>query len=339
MPLSEPVEFVRLKTAITSLVVARTFSWARPEFEKDRPAEAEVFRGYELPHQPTVMNRRALLQLAAIGAGHMMLSRKGFARSDPQQRIGCAVRSDQLARYPHLLGLRVIEIEDWLDPTFPERSAQVLTVAQKALSGYRGRILLSGPFIDLNPGTSERLIQQATRQRFDECYRFARAIRAREIIFLSSYLPIINLSFYDQNWLTQSVAFWRSYLDEVDPHVTLSLCNTFEYHPDLMVKVVEEVRRPNFLLAFDLGHFLVYGQESLTDWLRKTASHISSVYIHSNNGHTDTHDEPGRGVLTCKQVNQVAAAVAPDANLILKMSSKERLADSLAWVRACRAHA
>jgi hypothetical protein len=154
------------------------------------------------------MNRRALLQLAAIGAGHMMLSRNGFARSDPQQPIGCAVRSDQLGRYPHLLGLPVIEIEDWLDPTFPERSAQVLTVAQKALSGYRGRILLSGPFIDLNPGTSERLIQQATRQRFDECYRFARAIGAREIIFLSSYLPIINLSFYDQNWLTQSVAFW-----------------------------------------------------------------------------------------------------------------------------------
>ena len=63
-----------------------------------------------------------------------------------------------------------------------------------------------------------------------------------------------------------------------------------------VAKVIEEVARPNFRLAFDLGHFLVYSRESLTDWLRTTASHISSVYVHSNDRKVDTHDELGRGV-------------------------------------------
>lgn len=268
-----------------------------------------------------------------------MLARTSPAFADVSRRIACAVRSDQLVRYASKLrSLSAIEIEDWLDPTFPERASSALPVLQQALAGYAGRIQLSGPFIDLNPGSSERLIQQATRQRFDECHHFAHAIGAREIIFLSSYLPIINLSFYDQGWLTQSVAFWRSYLDGVDPHVTISLCNTFEYHPNLMLEVVEQVARPNFRLAFDVGHFLVYGQESLTNWLHATASHVSSVYVHSNDGHVDTHDEPGKGVLTCAQVDQIVVATSPDVTLILKMNNKESLERSRAWLASCRGH-
>jgi sugar phosphate isomerase/epimerase len=286
------------------------------------------------------MNRRKLLQLAAAGAGHILLGRNTVPLANARRRIACAVRSDQLSRYAsRLWSLPAIEIEDWLDPTFPERAAAAVPLVQKALVGYSGRILLSGPFIDLNPGSSERLIQRATRKRFDECHQFAGAVGAREIIFLSSYLPIINLSFYDQGWLTQSVAFWRSYLDVLDPRVTVSLCNTFEYHPNFMLKIVEEVARPNFRLAFDLGHFLVYGRVPLPDWLRTTATRTSSVYVHSNDGHVDTHDEPGRGVLTCADVNQAVAAFGPEVNLILKMNDKESLERSVSWLEACWARA
>lgn len=278
-----------------------------------------------------------MLQLATAGAAHALISRKSNApKASIRRRIACAVRSDQLHLYfSRLSTLPAIEIEDWLDPTFPERASAAIPVVQQALASYQGRILLSGPFIDLNPGSSEKLIQKATRQRFDECHKFALAIGAREIIFLSSYLPIINLSFYDEGWLTQSIAFWGSYLDAVDPHVTVSLCNTFEYHPNLMLKVVQEVARPNFRLALDLGHFCVYSHEPLSQWLRTTASHTSSVYVHSNDGKVDSHEELGRGVLTYSQMNEVAAAIGPDANLILKMNDKESLERSLKWLESC----
>lgn len=276
------------------------------------------------------------MQLVAAGAAHAVIAGEATARASVRHRIACAVRSEQLTRYlSRLSSLPAIEIEDWLDPTFPERASSAIPIVQHALAGYHGRILLSGPFIDLNPGSSERLIQKATRQRFDECYQFARAIGARDIIFLSSYLPIINLTFYDQGWLTKSVTFWRSYLDSVDPHITVSLCNTFEYHPNLMLQVLQEVARPNFRLTFDLGHFLVYGHEPLSQWLGATASHTSSVYVHSNDGKVDSHEEPDRGVLTCTQMNEVATAVGLEANLILKMNDKESLQRSLTWMESC----
>lgn len=73
----------------------------------------------------------------------------------------------------------------------------------------------------------------------------------------------------------------------------------------------------------------------LSQWLRTTASHTSSVYVHSNDGKVDSHEELGRGVLTYSQMNEVAAAIGPDANLILKMNDKERLERSLKWLESC----
>lgn len=266
----------------------------------------------------------------------MIFARNAISQTTARRKIACVFRSDQLARYSsRIWKLPAVEIEDSLDPTFPERAQSAVPVIQQALKGYRGRILLSGPFIDLNAGSAEHLIQMATRQRFDECYQFARAIGAREIIFLSSYIPIISLTFYDQGWLSNSIGFWRSYLNSVDPHIIISFCNTFEYHPNLMLQLLEQVARPNFRLAFDLGHFLVYGHAPLSQWLGATASYTSSVYVHSNDGKVDSHEEPDRSVLTRTQMNQVAAAVGPETNLILKMNDKESLQRSLAWVESC----
>jgi hypothetical protein len=106
------------------------------------------------------MNRRRLLQLAGAGVVHAITVAGTTVGATIQHRIGCAVRSDRLPQYlPEFMSLPIIDIEDWLDPTFPERASTAVPVVQQALAGYHGRILLSGPFIDLNPGSSERLIQ------------------------------------------------------------------------------------------------------------------------------------------------------------------------------------
>lgn len=98
---------------------------------------------------------------------------------------------------------------------------------------------------------------------------------------------------------------------------------------------MQQIRGDEVALTFDLGHFLVYGHEPLSQWLGATASYTSSVYVHSNDGKVDSHGEPDRGVLTCTQINDVATAVGPEANLILKMNDKESLQRSLAWMESC----
>ena len=281
------------------------------------------------------MNRRRLLQLAGTGVAHAMMVGSTALSATTRHRISCAVRSDQLPQYlSELVSLPAIEIEDWLDPTFPER----ISCCTRRATGA-SRLSWANPALWPVYRSQPRFVREAHSKGNEATFRRVLQVRRRHRRardYLSLFLPPDHQPiFLRQGWLTQSVAFWRSYLNGVDPQMTVSLCNTFEYHPNLMLKTAEEVGRPNFRLAFDLGHFLVYARESLADWLRPTASRISSVYVHSNDGKVDTHDELGRGALTCEHVNQVAAALGPDANLVLKLSNKESIGRSMAWLATC----
>jgi sugar phosphate isomerase/epimerase len=192
--------------------------------------------------------------------------------------------------------------------------------------------MLSSPYIDLNPGSPDRLIIEATRQRLEQAHEFARSLGATEIVVLSSFLPIVYLSFYEEGWVIRSVAFWRAYLDNVDPNIVISLGNTFEFSPEHLVRVVEAVNRPNFRLTFDLGHFLVYSKVDLEAWLKQIAPHCSTVYVHSNNGRIDTHDEPFTGILRSEQLAQVAAALPATTKFLAKMNNKATLRESVKWI-------
>jgi sugar phosphate isomerase/epimerase len=249
--------------------------------------------------------------------------------------IGSSIFSHQIEQYQsQLFRLPALELEDYLDPGFADRDLQSLASIKALLKGYAGKILLSGPYIDLNPGSSESLIVAATRRRFEQAYHFATHIGASEIIFLSSFLPIIQVSYYERGWVAQSVAFWRSFMRGVDAGVTISLGNTFEFTPDLMVEVVEGLAQPNFRLAFDLGHFLVYGRVDLRDWMEKAGPYCSVVYVHSSDGRVDTHDAPYNGKLRPNDLALVAQMVPQEATYIAKMGDKDKMDSSVVWIKA-----
>lgn len=250
-------------------------------------------------------------------------------------RIGFGVAADDIPDHRDLLfRLPLIELEDFLYPDFADRSLESLPDIQDSLAGYPGEILLSGPYIDLNPGTPDRLIQGVVQQRFGQALAFATGINAKEIIFLSTFLPIIRLPVYEEDWVARSVDFWGAFLDTVEPDLCISLGNTFEAYPDYLVRVVEEVGRQNFKLAFDLGHFLVYSEIDLPAWLTQIAPTCSTVYVHSNDGLVDTHAEPFQGMLRPDQVSLLKQYLPEKTRLIAKPFNKSAISECVAWLEA-----
>jgi sugar phosphate isomerase/epimerase len=254
--------------------------------------------------------------------------------AETPSRVGCGVLSGDIPTYRReLFDLTVLEVEDYLDPTFADRDQECLPNVVAALADFGGTRVLSGPYVDLNPGSPDTLVRQATRRRFAQARRFAAALGATEIVYLSSFLPIVYLSFYEEGWVMRSIAFWRSYLDDLDPGITISLGNTFEFTPEHLVRVVKGVDRPNFRIAFDLGHFLVYSKVELGAWLDQIAPYCATVYVHSNDGRVDTHDAPYEGRLTAAQLARVTATLGPQTAFIVKMRDKGTIDLSVAWVR------
>ncbi len=250
--------------------------------------------------------------------------------------IGAAVMSNGLEPYrEELFSLPVIEVEDALVPGFLDDPGSGIERVNSALEDYKGQIIASGPFIDLNPGSPEPLSADVTRRRYRQTYDFARAIRATEIVFLSSFIPIINKSTYDEDWVSRSIAFWRDYMHGIDSGVTVSLCNTFENFPDYLVRIAEAVDRPNFRLAVDLGHCLVYAETAMGRWAGLAGPHTTTVYVHSNDGETDLHEPPFRGELGGRRYLELALPhLRDDVKLIAKMDDKRAIPASVDWIEA-----
>lgn len=250
-------------------------------------------------------------------------------------KTGVGLASGDLKEYRQLIShLPFIELEDFLSPDFADRSAGALPQIQGLLESYPGEILLSGPYIDLNPGTPDALVRRAVRRRFAQVLHFATGIAAREIIFLSTFLPIIRLPAYDEDWIARSISFWKSFLKDLSPDLALSLCNTFEPQPEPLLRVVRGVGCANFRLAFDLGHYLVYGEIPLKDWLSRIASYCSTVYVHSNDRSVDTHDPPYVGKLRPAHLALLRRWLPEETRLIAKPFDKACLPESVAWIEA-----
>ena len=249
-------------------------------------------------------------------------------------QIGCSIHSAQIGRYrDELFRLPVIELEDCLHPGFLDHLREELPSVRESLSGFEGQIVVSGPFIDLNMGSPERLNVDITQIRFEQAYEFAHALGAVEIVFLSSFLPIINLSSYEEDWIARSIAFWKSYVAAASDMV-ISLGNTFEYFPDYLLRIAQAVDQPNFRLTTDLGHCLVHSRVTMEEWARRVQEDNSTVYIHSNNGLVDSHDEPSTGLLGEKDYLTPVGRHLSHCRMIAKMNNKDSISESIRWIQA-----
>jgi sugar phosphate isomerase/epimerase len=234
------------------------------------------------------------------------------------------------ACWQELADLPCLELEDLLAPGYADVAGERAAAIRAGFASYPGQVLVSGPFIDLNPGSGERLIVQATRQRFEEACAYALAVGASEVVFLSTFIPIVYLSSYEESWVEQSIAFWKSFLESVDPGITVALGNTFEFTPVHLVRIVETVDRPNFRLAmWAFGSIRI----DLAAWLAQIGPHCTTVYVHSNDKQADTHDPPYTGALRAEDLAAIARALPPDAKFLAKMNDKSTIAQSVAWIQ------
>lgn len=67
------------------------------------------------------------------------------------------------------------------------------------------------------------------------------------------------------------------------------------FSPSGTLKFVEEINHPNVVMCLDTGHFNMFGEEKIYDFILKAGSKIGCLHIHDNKGSTDSHSIPRLG--------------------------------------------
>ena len=215
---------------------------------------------------------------------------------------------------------QVINVENPLYPGYLESDYE--EDLQYLGSEIQQRLIIDGPYIDLNLGSPEPKARQLALEKALEAIAFAKRSGAEEIVFLSTFLPFIGLASYERGWISESLRSWQAIMER-ERDLRISLCNTFEYEPTNLIEIVEALDHPRLGLAFDIGHCLVWGKLDTIAWYRRIRDKCRVIYAHSNDGQVDAHQSIRTGKLAeLGLLQRLRAELRNDSIVILKYFEK-----------------
>lgn len=192
---------------------------------------------------------------------------------------------------------------------------------------------MHGPYVDLNPGSTERLVREATLHRYHQTLDAAEILRPRVIVLHPGY----DRWRYGENreqWLKNSIETFGEILVRAERiGCTLAVENIFEEDPSTLKALLDAIDSPLFRHCFDTGHWNLFVKVGMEEWFAQMGRYIAEVHIHDNFGTKDDHNAIGDGNINFDLFFSLLEQHAPDAAWTLEAHSKETLEKALLKIR------
>jgi sugar phosphate isomerase/epimerase len=209
----------------------------------------------------------------------------------PYDRIGEYI--DVIHRYS--INLEIYFSSNSLD-SLGEHSISAL---KKSLT-YGPRLTVHAPFMDLSPGAVDEDIRSVTIKRFSQVFSVSKELNPECIVFHSGYEKW-KYAQKIETWLEESLKTWPDFIRKAKSMKTkIAIENIFEDTPDNLRILMEELGCDDFGICFDTGHFNIFSQVNLKEWLNQLAPYITELHLHDNNGKGDDHIAIGDGIFDFK---------------------------------------
>ncbi len=188
--------------------------------------------------------------------------------------------------------------------------------------------------MDLSPGAVDPAIREVTMGRFNHALSIAHEIGAKVVVFHSGY----ERWKYDHNlqiWLDESIKTWEPLVKKAaEWEIGIAIENIFETNPENLIALMESLKDDHFGLCFDTGHFNLFSEVSLTEWLSPLADRILELHLHDNDGTRDHHWAPGKGDFDFSELFEILGRRAKGKVVpVVEAHSKEEAEDAVKFFR------
>lgn len=202
---------------------------------------------------------------------------------------------DKIDQYATFLNEKKLNLEIYFSANILDSSDISHIEKRIAVLQYSPSLSIHAPFMDLTPAAVDQKIREITMIRFKQVMDLADTIKPKTIVFHSGYEKWKYALNFDI-WLEKSLRTWNGLLERAARTGTrLAIENIFEDSPDNLSMLAKRIDSDHFGLCFDTGHFNLFSQVGLNEWLDQTERYIVELHIHDNDGTKDAHDSPGKG--------------------------------------------
>ncbi len=209
---------------------------------------------------------------------------------------------------------------------------QDFEAAAQSLHERNLSITIHGPFLDLSPGSPDKVMRDASVYRFSQMLEAARVMAPETIVCHASY-DACRYDFCREEWIENSIKTWEWLGQEVGRQGSrLMLENVYERRPEEILPVLEAFNPELVGCCLDVGHLAVFSRVSVREWIEKLSPYIGQLHLHDNNGDFDAHLGMGRGSIDFKPVFDFLSSRQQLPVITLEPHRQEELRPSVAYL-------
>ena len=210
---------------------------------------------------------------------------------------------------------------DTLDSLIPEEAAAIMNNLRSA--GLCSTI--HAPFMDLNPGSFEPLLRQATIHRFEQVLAAAEIVQPEMIVMHPGY-DRWRYGDRQPDWLELALPVFRM----VDAKAAAIGCriaieNIFDEEPSVLKALIEAIDSPRVGHCFDVGHWNLFHSVSMAEWFAELGERIIHVHVHDNHGQRDDHFPIGDGNIDFDEYFRLMDRYAPNASYAIEAHDRNKV--------------
>jgi sugar phosphate isomerase/epimerase len=191
------------------------------------------------------------------------------------------------------------------------------------------RTTIHAPFMDLSPGALDRLVLEATRQRFHQVMETAAVLQPSVVVFHPGY-DRWRFGSSRNRWLANSIETFQPVVESAARiGCTVAVENIFEEEPSTLRALLDAFDSPVFRHCFDVGHWNLFSKLSMEEWFTELGPYIAEAHIHDNHGLSDDHSPLGEAGIDFPLFFTLMARYAPEAAWTIEAHNREAVERAL----------
>ena len=225
------------------------------------------------------------------------------------------------------IGCEIFIRADFIDSYSKEDISLINTAFDK--HGLRRKV--HGPFVDLNPGSTDIRVRELTLNRFLRTVKLCSMLKADSIVFHSHFEPIFYRRHFDE-WLKNSEIVWNRVVDASEKlGISINIENSIDESPDAVLATLE--RHPSLGACFDVAHYNVFSPKGWKDAIsRYPRGSIREVHVSDNKGNEDLHLPLGEGNIDFEEFFSEIIKRNEDPIITVEPHSKEGLTKNIEFM-------
>ncbi len=220
------------------------------------------------------------------------------------------------------------EIIAQADPAWHRETAAALRKAELPCAVHL-------PFFDLQPGSRDEYILQATRRRLESVRDIVGIYGPRHMIAHGGHTHLYADS--RREWLERAVSTWSGFMRSWPGHPPLYLENVYEADPQPLQDLLAGLAGHNAGVCFDAGHWHSFSggcrKKNLSGWIAALGPYVKHLHLHDNDGSLDGHLGLGQGTIPWEALFAELAKSAVHPGVTIEPHTAQDLGHSLDFMQ------